>query len=87
MKLDRQTVFILIAAFAVGYYCSNSSPSPRPGPEDRPVLRWVVRTAKSLLWLAAFADPPPPIQADQRMVQAPAVGHDGYPLLDNARGL
>lgn len=87
MKIDRSTVFVLIAAFAVGYFAAgNADRSPSPRPSDRPVLSWIARAAKNLLWVAILADPPPPEQADTRVVHH-AVGADGYPLVDHGRGL
>jgi len=87
MKLDRNTVFVLVAAAAFGYWLAGDR-SPRPGPPDRPVLTWIARAAKNLLWIAAFADPPPPAaRQDARLVQAPTIGDDGFPLIDHARGL
>lgn len=86
MTFDRKTVLIVVAALAVGYWFAGSG-SPQPAP-DRPVVRWVVRTAKQLLWIAAFADPPPaPVVHEQRLVRAPAIGDDGYPVIDHGRGL
>lgn len=86
MKLDRNTVFVLVAAVAFGYWLASDR-STNPRPPDRPVLSWIARTAKNLLWLAAFAEPPPPEHAhEHRIVQAPAIGEDGYPVIDHARG-
>lgn len=86
MIIDRKTVLIVFAALAVGYWLSGSA-LPQPA-QDRPVVRWVVRTAKQLLWLAAFADPPPvPAEPHQRLVQSPAIGEDGYPVIDHGRGM
>lgn len=87
MKIDRSTVFVLIAAFAIGYFAAgNSGRSPLPRPSDRPVITWIMRAAKNLLWLAAIAEPPPPEKPDSRIVHH-AVGTDGYPLVDHGRGL
>ncbi|MEY3203955.1 MAG: hypothetical protein RLZZ21_286 [Planctomycetota bacterium] len=87
MKLDRNTLFALIAAVAFGYWLAGDR-SPGPRPPDRPVLTWLARAAKNLLWIAAFADPPPPAaRHEARIVQAPAIGSDGYPVIDHARGL
>jgi len=84
MTIDRKTVFTLVAGLALGYWCAGSSAPPKP---DRPVVRWVVRAAKHFLWFAAFAERPPEPQPDQRIVQSPAIGDDGYPLIDHGRGL
>ena len=88
MNLDRKTLLVLAAAFAIGYFLAQSAPSPEPPAPDRPALRWLARAAKNLLWIAAFADPPPPAaRQDARLVQAPTIGDDGYPVIDHARGL
>lgn len=85
MKLDRNTVFVLVAAVALGYWLAGEQ-SPSPRPPDRPVLTWLARAAKNLLWIAAFADPPPAERHEARFVHANAIGEDGYPLIDHARG-
>lgn len=86
MKLDRSTVLVAVVALLIGYWLSgNAGPAPTP---DRPVLRWIVRAAKQLLWVAAFAEPPPAHpEPEQRLVQSPAIGADGYPIIDHGRGL
>jgi hypothetical protein len=85
MRMDRSTIVVIVAAFAVGYVVANSSSSPSPSP-DRPALRWIVGMAKKLLWVALIAEPPPKDQPASRLVQADAVGADGYPLIDHGRG-
>jgi hypothetical protein len=86
MQIDRKTLFVLIAAVAFGYWMAGRPATP-PAP-DRPAVRWIVRAAKNLLWIAAFADPPPAeAQGDRRLVQAPLVGDDGYRIVDHGRGL
>ncbi len=85
MTIDRKTLIVFAAGVAIGYVLVGSvDVTPQP---DRPVVRWVVRAAKNLLWLAAFAEPPPPQQPDQRLVQAAAIGADGFPIIDHGRGL
>jgi hypothetical protein len=84
--IDRKTLFAVIAAAAVGYWLAGSSSSTPPAP-DRPVLRWIARAAKSLLWVALVAEKPPVDQAaERRLVHAPPVGDDGYQLLDHGKG-
>lgn len=83
MRIDRGTVLIVLAAFAVGFVLSNNPLStPRP---DRPVMRWIARAAKSLLWVAAFAEKAPS-QPEQHYIVHARVGEDGHPLLDHGRG-
>lgn len=86
MSIDRKTVAIVVLALAAGYWFAGGA-SPQPTP-DRPVVRWIVRAAKQFLWIAAFADPPPPAaEPARRLVQAPSIGEDGYPVVDHGRGL
>lgn len=99
MKVDKRLAIVAIVAILIGFswgggrwerYPFIPVPLPTPAPDhtkDRPFLKFVFRTAKNLLWLAAFAEPPPPEQPDQRLVHAPLVGEDGYQLVDHGRGL
>lgn len=99
MRIDKKTAAIVVVAILLGFWWGGGTwerhpfiPVPLPTPahdrtKDRPVLKFIFRTAKNLLWLAAFAEPPPPEQPDQRLVHAPAIGEDGYPMVDHARGL
>jgi hypothetical protein len=84
MNLDRKTLLVLAAAFAIGYVLAQSAPSPEPPAPDRPALRWLARAAKNLLWIALVAEKPP--EQPSHVVKARAVGGDGYPILDNAEG-
>jgi len=83
--MDRRTLSAVAIAFAIGYWISSHPMAPEPRP-DRPVLRWIARAAKSLLWIAVFAEPAPPQQPDRHLVHAPPVGEDGYPLVDHGKG-
>lgn len=85
MKIDRPTLIALVAAVALGYWIAGTA-QPQPPRPDRPVLTWIARAAKSLLWVAVFAEPPRAAQPDSRLVQH-AIGADGYPVVDHARGL
>lgn len=99
MKFDRKLAAVAIVAILIGFSWGGGRwqrypfipvpiPTPAPSPDqDRPVLRGIFRIAKNLLWLAAFAEPPPPEQPDQRLVHAPLVGEDGYQIVDHTRGL
>ena len=86
VTLDRSTVFAVLAVLAIWWWASSSTPAPRPwAPQkERPVITWVIRTAKSLLWLAAFAERPP-AAPEQAAVQQ-RIGDDGFPLVDHSRG-
>jgi hypothetical protein len=83
MKLDRNTLLILVIVFAAGWWTS-SRPGPGPGPHDRPVLRWIAKAAKNLLWVAVFVEPAPPEAA--RVVHS-RVDRDGNRVLDNGSTL
>lgn len=85
MTINRSTVLLLVLGFGIGWYLAGQNHAP-PTP-DRPVLSWISRTAKRLLWLAVFLEPVPKVgeQDDRRMVQAHAIGEDGYQRIDNGR--
>ena len=87
--MPKQTVLI-VAALVVGYWLAASPASPMPAPPrpaDRPVLRWIAKAAKTLLWISLVAERPPQEPAvDHRAARSPGVGADGYPLVDNGRG-
>jgi hypothetical protein len=82
--------------FCLGWWLASSPNSPvRPSPvNDRPVLRAVARLTRTAarlgLWLAISADPPPAAKDKARernqLVQAEAVGDDGFPRVDHADG-
>ena len=86
MTIDRNSAFVIIAAFALGFWASSSSSSPPSPATDRPVLRWIARAAKSFLWIALVAEQPPAEQPDHRLYQAPEIGADGYQIVDHSRG-
>ena len=81
MKIDRHTVLVLAVVFLAGWWFAGGrpSPSPAPGPGDRPVLRWIARAAKNLLWIAVFAEQPP---ETTRVVHS-RVDRQGFLVLDN----
>jgi len=82
MTLNRNTLLILVAAFLFGMWLGQPARKPQPL-EDRPVLRWIIKAAKTALWVAVFLEDPPPEQnAELRAV----VGEDGYVVVDHGRG-
>ena len=86
MKIDRSTVLVLVIVFAAGWWTSSRpSPSPAPGPADRPVLRWIAKAAKNLLWIALVAEPPP-AEPTTRVVHA-RVDREGFQILENGNTL
>jgi hypothetical protein len=89
MMLDRKTLAAAAVAFAVGYWwaCSPDLPKPYEPQPDRPVLRFLAKAAKTLLWVAAFAEKAPPeSQQDRHYVVQARVGEDGYPMVDHGKG-
>ena len=83
--LDRSTVFAVAAVLAIWWWATPSRPAPRPFQPhvDRPVLSWITRAAKNLLWIAVLAEKPP--AAPEQTVQQ-RIGDDGFPLVDHSRG-
>lgn len=95
--MNGKTLLTVFLAFSIGLWWAGGSwqpspylpvPVPSPAPQsDRPVLRFLAKMAKTFLWVALVAEKPPTEpQPDHRLVQAPAIGADGYPMVDNARG-
>jgi hypothetical protein len=87
--MDRRLVTAVVVALAVGYWLASSpaSPIPAPRPNDRPVVRWIAKIARSFLWVALLAETPPEEpQPDHHVARAAAIGDDGYPIIHNGRG-
>lgn len=80
----KQLVAIVAAAVLAGWLFQDPAGPPSPQPPDRPVLRWIARAAKSLLWIAIVAEGPPSETARQSVVHA-RVGEDGYQTVDHGR--
>lgn len=85
MRLDRKTILTCVVCVILWSWATgtggDSRPTPRPL-DDRPILRWVAKTARTLLWLSLVAEGPP---TDQRLVHS-TIGADGYPQLNHAEG-
>ena len=86
MIIDRRFFWAFVLGCIFCWWINSgrgSSPSPfNPMPQnDRPVLRWVARAAKTALWFMLIAEPAP----EQRQVAQHAVGDDGFPVIDHAR--
>lgn len=74
MKSGRTIVIVALIALVIGMMVSSEA-RPAPEPPNRPVLSWIARAAKSLLWIAVFAEPP----RNEVMVHHQAIaGEDGY---------
>jgi len=85
MKVNVKVLIAAVILTAVAtWYALRPGDDSRPLPHERPALRFVVRWAKSLLWLAMFADPPPETQPEPIRQE---IGDDGYPKLAHARSL
>jgi hypothetical protein len=82
MTLNRNTLLILVAAFLFGMWLGQPARKPQPL-EDRPVLRWIIKAAKTCLWVAVFLEEPHPEQPDELRA---VVGEDGYVVVDHGRG-
>ena len=79
----RSLVLALVACLAVGWWLS-SSPGTE-GPPDRPVLRWMMKAAKNLLWIAIVAEGPPANEPEPQLVRT-RVGADGFRQLEHRGG-
>lgn len=84
MKINKNMVLVAIAAIALVWFVSHGDgnvPNPfAPQRPDRPILKLIVRAAKTFLWVAMFAEPKP--QPAYHVVQT-SVGHDGSELLQH----
>jgi len=77
MKITLPALMLLLVLLFVGWSMALS-PQPQPFPfappapspiapaVNRPVVRWVARTAKSLLWVMAFAEEKPKIVEEKK---------------------
>lgn len=88
MKVDKKLVLVALAAFAFAWFIANGQPGgiiPNPFvPQrpDRPVLKFIVRAAKTFLWVAMFAEPKPQTHHVHHVAQA-TIGPDGHECLDH----
>lgn len=86
MTIDRKTLTVIAVSIAIGYWLASSSSSPvGPPAKDRPVLRFLARAAKTLLWVSLVAEEPPKPEATTYIVHA-RIGEDGAPIINHARG-
>lgn len=82
MKLNRKHIIIACVVTAAVTWATASSIKPSPEP-DRPVLRLIARLAKTMLWMAFFAEEPH--EAPQQVRSYPPAGE--YPALDHRSSL
>jgi hypothetical protein len=82
-------IMIAVALLFAYWFCGGEViPQPEPTPQ-RPVLRWLAKAARNLLWTAAFFEPAPePRDGDVRVVHSKAVelDADGVPVVNHVRG-
>lgn len=69
---------VCLLSFVAGWSASGSVPRTK----DRPFLSALAKIAKTALWLAAFAEPPP----DEEPTQSVLVDEHGYVQVNHARG-
>lgn len=88
MKIDKRMVLVAVAAFALAFFIAKSPdgiPNPfAPEKPERPFLKFVIRAARTFLWVAMFAEPKPEVPANH-VVQA-KIGPDGHEYLNHAEG-
>jgi hypothetical protein len=86
MNLDRKTLIICFVCLCVGWWSAGGSKPDKPEPLDnRPILRWIAKTARTLLWVSLFVEPPPaPEPADNHLAHARTA--DGQPIVDHGKG-
>lgn len=76
---NRQIAAVCLLCFAAGWF----APSVAQPAKDRPVLKAIVKFAKTALWFAAFAEPAPSPDPEHQSVM---VDDQGYAVLDHSRG-
>jgi hypothetical protein len=86
MNLDRKTLIVCFVCLCVGWWSAGGSKPDKPEPLDnRPILRWIAKTARTLLWVSLFVEPPPaPEPADNHLAHARTA--DGQPIVDHGKG-
>ncbi len=55
ITIDKKLMIACVAAFAIGFFVSGKTPEPE---QERPVLTWIAKAAKTFLWVALFAEEP-----------------------------
>jgi hypothetical protein len=89
MSLERKIILALLFGIAFCWFVGNGCSLEKPAPlSNRPVLKWIAKAAKTLLWVAVFVEPAPPEEPehDRTMHHEDEVGADGHPLVHHARG-
>jgi hypothetical protein len=82
--MKREIIWAFVAGLAVCWWINSGGSQPNPQPEqDRPVLRWIARAAKSFLWIALVAERSP---VEQPYMVHAKIGDDGHTVLDHSQG-
>ena len=82
----RSLVLVCVACLAAGYWLAPPARPPIGPGSDRPILRAIVKAAKSMLWLAVFAEGGPADDRPEPQLVRTQIGSDGYRYLEHARG-
>jgi hypothetical protein len=82
-ELRIVSIAVLVAA-AVTWAAATSDYSPIKPQQDRPVLRFLARLAKTGLWVMMFAEPAP-ADSQQYVVHA-RVDSEGHRVLNHGQG-
>ena len=81
MTIDRRIIVAMVAGALLWFYVSEPT---GPAAPDRPVIKWLAKAAKNLLWIAVFIEPPPP--DDPYDLPRSRVGEDGQQIVEHRRG-
>ena len=81
-ELRIVSIAVLVAA-AVTWAAATSDYSPIKPQQERPVLRFLARLAKTGLWVMMFAEPPP---AKEAYVVQSRVDSEGHRVLNHGQG-
>lgn len=82
MTIDRKTLIIALVCIAIGWWTAGT-PHDKPEPlANRPVLRWIAKTAKTLLWVSLFVEPPPAPEPPQHLAHI----DDGTQRINHRQG-
>lgn len=88
MKIDKKLVAVALVAFAVAFFVAQRGDSPIPNPfvpakPERPFLKFVIKAAKTFLWVAMFAEERP---QDPQYRDHACIGPDGNVTLNHGEG-
>ena len=89
MKIDRNTLFVLVVGLAAGWWLFSSpdKPSPIVPNSNRPVLSFLAKAARTALWVMVFAEGPPASASEPSMAHDHGgVGRDGFATVNHGRG-